>query len=58
MKLKKNNEPIVVPFSNNYEENLFNIQFRRYKDNILSSFNAYFYNGIFIVLNKRKKLNK
>jgi len=57
--IKKNNEPIVVPFIiNNYEQNLFNIQIRRNKDNILSSFNAYFYNGIFIVLNKKKEIEQ
>ena len=57
--IKKNNEPIVVPsIINNYEQNLFNIQIRRNKDNILSSFNAYFYNGIFIVLNKKKEIEQ
>jgi hypothetical protein len=57
--IKKNNEPIILPFIiNNYEQNLFSIQFRRNKDNILSSFNAYFYNGIFIVLNKKKEIEQ
>ena len=57
--IKRNNEPIVVPLIiNNYEQNLFSIQFRRNKDNILSSFNAYFYNGIFIVLNKKKEIEQ
>lgn len=57
--IKNNNELIVVPFIlNNYEQNLFNVQFRRNKDNILSSFSAYFYNGIFIILNKKKEIEQ
>ena len=55
--IKKNNEPVVTPdIMNNYEKKLFNIQFRRSKDNILSSYYGYFYNGIFIILNNKKEI--
>ena len=55
--IKKNNEPVVTPYMiNNYDKKLFSLQFRRSKDNILSSYYGYFYNGVFIILNNKKEI--
>ena len=55
--IKKNNEPIVAPYTiKNYEKKLFNIQIRRSKDNLLASYYGYFHNGIFIILNNNKEI--
>ena len=55
--IKKNNEPIVAPYTiKNYEKKLFNIQIRRNKDNLLASYYGYFHNGIFIILNNNKEI--
>ena len=51
----KNNEPIVAPqIINNYEKNLFNLQIRRSKDNLLASYYGYFQNGILYILNNKR----
>jgi hypothetical protein len=57
--IKKNREPIIVPIRpNNYDKNLFQVNLRRIKDNILTSYNAYFYSGIFIILNNKKEIKQ
>ena len=57
--IKKNSEPIAVPYiHNDYDKKLFNIQIRRSKDNILSSYYGYFHNGFFIILNNKKEIVK
>ena len=57
--IKKNSEPIAVPYiHNDYDKKLFNMQIRRSKDNILSSYYGYFHNGFFIILNNKKEIVK
>lgn len=55
--IKKND--ITITNSNksyDYSKKLINVQLRRDKDNVLTSYNCYFYNGIFIILNAKKEI--
>ena len=54
--IKKNKEPIISHEVINYEKNIFAIQLRRNKDNILFSGFGYFKNGIFFIFSNKKEV--